>query len=107
MIRVVRATLTPSTDPDACCAKLVISGTANQDIFYQRIMGEYVRFPEVPIIEYPAEKGKPGKKYPVYYHFQKETEKRSFLYFYINQEPRKVETDCPQGCWVIGTGLEQ
>ena len=43
--------------------------------------------------------------YPVYSHsmfVNTSNPKEAFLYFYYNTEPRKTETDCPEGCWMIG-----
>ena len=47
--------------------------------------------------------------YPVYSHsmfVNTSNPKEAFLYFYYNTEPRKTETDCPEGCWMIGMDLK-
>ena len=72
----------------------------------QLIMGDYEPYPDYPDLNYDSFPG-PVKKYPVYYHTFNETReigdpRRSFLYFYYNEDERITETDCPKGCWMIG-----
>lgn len=69
-------------------------------------MGSYAPFDEVPSIEYPNISG-PVKEFPVYVHVFDEVReigdpRRSFLYFYFNEDTRIDEKECPQGCWMIG-----
>ena len=82
----------------------------NQDDFYQEMMGEYVINSEYPQLDFTKNQHVhhvPAKKvFPVYAHQMfrddpKNNQKRAFLYFYYNTEPRKVESQCPEGCWII------
>ena len=46
------------------------------------------------------------KVFPVYAHQMfaddpQNSQKHAFLYFYYNTEPRKMESQCPEGCWII------
>ena len=95
---------------EQCCKKLRIYGTMNQDDFYQEMMGEYVINSEYPQLDFTKNQHVhhvPAKKvFPVYAHQMfrddpKNNQKRAFLYFYYNTEPRKVESQCPEGCWII------
>ena len=94
---------------EGCCKKLQVTGTDNQDEFYQEMMGEYtiyqnyshLDFTENPYVKHDLAKG----VFPVYVHHMfvnEENPKRAFLYFYYNTEPKKTEKECPQGCWMIG-----
>lgn len=50
-----------------------------------------------------------GQTYPVYMHILTEDRseldlepRRSYLYYYKNSNPEVEETECPEGCWMIG-----
>eukprot|EP00095_Tigriopus_kingsejongensis_P011734 maker-scaffold613_size124221-snap-gene-0.26 protein:Tk11734 transcript:maker-scaffold613_size124221-snap-gene-0.26-mRNA-1 annotation:"arylsulfatase" len=88
----------------ACCPKIVVSGTRSQDGFYQSIMGDYEPFASLSQINYRG-----WGDFPVYSHRLKEDRSQdglaprvSYLYFYKNTNSQINEIECPRGCWVIG-----
>ena len=92
----------------------MISGTVNEDDFYQEMMGEYVINQDYPQLDFTQNRNvahdSAKKVFPVYAHQMfrhdpKNNQKRAFLYFYYNTEPRKVESQCPEGCWIISKFL--
>ena len=97
-----------------CCKKLVISGTVNEGDFYQEMMGEYVVNKDYPQLDFTQNENVghvPAQKvFPVYAHQMfaddpQNSQKHAFLYFYYNTEPRKLESHCPEGCWIISKFL--
>ena len=88
----------------------MISGTVNEGDFYQEMMGEYVVNKDYPQLDFTQNENVghvPAKKvFPVYAHQMfrddpQNSQKHAFLYFYYNTEPRKPESQCPEGCWII------
>ena len=93
-----------------CCKKLMISGTINKGDFYQEMMGEYVINKDYPKLDFTQNTNvgdvSAQKVFPVYAHQMfaddpQNSQKHAFLYFYYNTEPRKMESQCPEGCWII------
>lgn len=88
-----------------------MTGTVDQKEFYQEMMGDYSIYEDYPELDFSQEsvvKHLSAKnKFPVYRHVMYGNEpgapgtKNAFLYFYYNTEPRKEESECPQGCWIL------
>ena len=92
----------------------MISGTVNEGDFYQEMMGEYVVNKDYPQLDFTQNENVghvPAQKvFPVYAHQMfrddpQNSQKHAFLYFYYNTEPRKPESHCPEGCWIISKFL--
>ena len=87
----------------------MVSGTTNVDSFYQDMMGDYVLYPEYPILDFSkmanVNHDLVKRPFPVYYHSMLENNpngpKYAYLYYYYNVEPRVDEIECPEGCWII------
>ncbi|TRY62770.1 hypothetical protein TCAL_16577 [Tigriopus californicus] len=95
----------PSDAPE-CCSHVTIQGTNNQDVFYQYLMGDYFPYTGEDFDSYHSVD---GQTYPVYMHVLTEDRseldlepRQSYLYFYKNSNPDIEETECPEGCWMIG-----
>lgn len=107
----IRLTMDEEDHSKHCCKRLRITGTTNQDDFYQEMMGDYVIYKDYPQLDFtkdPAVAHDVAKHvFPVYTHAMFEndpevkTAKFAYLYFYYNTEPRKTELECPEGCWII------
>ena len=93
-------------DFSSCCPSLTVTGTVSDDVVDKMIMGLYTPHDDLPSLEYESIPG-PVKKFPVYIHTFDEVReigepRRSFLYFYFNEDSRINEEECPEGCWMIG-----
>ncbi len=96
----------------ACCQKIRVSGTTNNDEFYQEMMGDYYIYNQYPWINYTkldydnlvTLEGS-RQSFPVYQHAMwsdSDNPKFAYLYYFNNVESRHTEVECPEGCWMLG-----
>lgn len=111
-------TVQPATaSPDAsvdCCSTLTVSGTpldngdSNFNNFVLGLLGDYVRFDDPSILIHEEVNGVKNQSFPIFVHnmsSDNNSDKQSFIYFYLNTNPVVNETECPTGCWMLGKYL--